>query len=334
MTNPVRFIVEEAGGFSFEEVELSDSDLPVSLPTGRELRKTVTRYAGSYTSVQVHGQKHKPISLEGTFEDTWWGASGHALEMRAAVETIVALGQIVRMEHNETQLWGILECEFVEHTPSKIDYDLKFMPYWAEDPYQFSYTPPAEPPNDLAEALDSRLGEAKDFIENAPDGVDTSFVKDALFGLASAKNSLGNVLGYLSDVGGYADLAAEQVSMVTRTLFASIRTMNSVKDRIDNAGDSILGDTASAYIRGGDYIYDGGRLVERSLEDLVAMLRKFLEVRRPRRQRVHTVRVNDTLQRLAKLYLGDYTRWVEIADANDLDNTTLTAGSELIIPRR
>jgi nucleoid-associated protein YgaU len=110
--------------------------------------------------------------------------------------------------------------------------------------------------------------------------------------------------------------------------------MESAIDRLKGAGDNVLDGTASGQLRGGDYIYEGTRQTQRATEGLVAMLRKFLEVSRPKRQRTHIVREGDTLQRLAKIYLGDYTRWTEIADANDLVTSELVVGFSLLIPRR
>jgi hypothetical protein len=327
----VLFTAEESG----ETFELKDSDLPKEMQTGAKLRKTVSRYSGDYASVQVHGTELKPIDFEGVFDDTWAGEAGHALEMRDTIDALVALGEIVRMEYGKTELWGTLDAEFVEKNSARITYRITFEPYWRKDPSAQIYIAFAEPPNDLAELLDSRLASTASFFEAAPDGLDLSFVGDIVLGLASVRNVTSNILGYVSKVADYADLTSQQIGFVVRSGLAAQRTLSSVKGRLQGAGQSLfIGETAPAWLGGGEYITEGSRRVDQSIEDLVAMLRKFLSLQRPIRQRTHIVREGDTLQALAKLYLGDFSRWTEIADANDLDSTTLVTGSVLKIPRR
>jgi LysM domain len=333
----ILFTVE--GGTELEfgfvpEFELTSHDLPKDLETGTKLRKTITRYAGTYASVQIHGTEYKPIELDGVFEDSWWGEDGHARDMVAQIEGIVALGEIVRLEYDELELWGTLEASFTEKDRHRIEYRITFEPFWREDPTKQIYIAFAEPPNDLGETLDARLATTEEFFKDAPDGIDANFVSAIILGLASARNKVSDVLGYITKVSDYADLTAQQVALVTRSLFAAARTLENASDSISNAGESTVDNTADAWIRGGEYIQDGARRINENTEDLVLMLRRFLEARRPRRQRTHIVRDGDTLQRLAKIYLGDFARWMEIADTNDLESSTLVTGAELLIPRR
>lgn len=316
------------------EFELVDHDLPKEMPTGAQLRKVVTRYAGTYASVQVNGVEFSPIELEGVFDDSWWGEIGHAKSMRNQIEAIQALGQIVRLEYDDVEFWGTLDCKFTIKTNERIEYRITFDPFWRQDPTAQIYLAFAEPPNDLAETLSARLESTSSFFENAPSGIDAAFVGDIVLGLASVRNSISNILGYITDVADYADLTEQQIGLVTRSLFAGIKTMTSANSRLRSAGTGILQNNAEAWTRGGDYIYEGRYRAQQSTEDLVAMLRRFLEESRPKRQQTHIFRQGDSLQSLAKLYLGDFSRWVEIADANDLDSTTVAVGTVLKIPRR
>lgn len=334
MANPVRFTVESTDIDAPTGFVLEDSDLPKDLPTGTKLRKTITRYAGTFTSVQVHGVEYDPIVLEGVFEDSWYGVLGHARDMRAIVDEVVELGELVRFEYDGLQYWGTLDGKTVEKDPHRVEYELRFEPYWRDDPRQSSYLAFAEPPNDLGESIDGRLGDAESFIQNAPDGISTAFVTTLILELASARNRVSSVLQYISNVADYADLTADQIGLVTRSLFAGIQTLNSTTERLRRAGTEILDDNAAAQLRGSEYVAEANRRVRLSIEDLVAMMRKFLDTTRPRRQRTHVVTQNDTLHRLAQIYLGDFGRWTEIADANDLDTTELVVGSSLLIPRR
>jgi len=324
-----------ASGFGFGyEFELSSHDLPRDLQIATKLRKTVTHYAGTYTSVQVHGTEMSPMEIEGTFDDSWWGEQGRTKNMIDQIERVAQLGEIVRMEFEGLQLWGTIDFGYTYKTEARAEYRLTFEPFWREDPRQKVYISFAQPPNDLAELLDARLKDTSDFLEDAPFGVDLSFVADIVLAMASARNAVSNVLGLLSSVADYADLIDRQAGLVRRSLFATVKTVTSVRNRLAAAGENIVQADAGSWLRGGEYVYEGTRRVDTSLEDLVAMLRKFLEVSRPKRQVTHVVRAGDTLQRLAEQYLGDFSRWTEIADANDLEGTAIVVGSVLIIPRR
>lgn len=335
MASPVLFTVEGSDELIDPVVELAGADLPRDLATGTQLRKTITRYAGTYTTVQTHGVILKPIELEGTFDDTWIGSPGHALEMKETIEAIVDLGKIVRFEYDSDQLWGTLDADFRERRRDRIEYTIRFEPFWREDPTFGLYVAFAEPPNDLAENLSSRVGDLVDHLGDAPDGVSTAFVTSILLDVLSVQNKVSSVLGYVVDVASYADLTTDVIALVTRTLFGAARTLDFVADKMKGAGDEILDDVAAAKIRGGQWIYEGSRRARVALQDLIAMLRKFLTVTRPVRARLHTIRAGDTLPRLAEQFLGDFTRWTEIADANDLETSSdLVVGEVLRIPPR
>jgi len=331
---PASILFEVETGSEIAAFELAGDDLPKDYESGFKLRETVTRYAGTFTSVQVHGEEFEPIEFEGVLDDTWTADPGHALALRDTIIAIVALGELVRFEYESDQFWGTLEASFKEIRRDRIEYKIKFKPYWREDPQQVVYLAFAEPPLDLGENLDAGLGELKTHLEVPPLGVDLSFVGDVVLDVLSAKNLISNVLGYLDDVGAYAELTAELVGITTRSLFGAARSLDSVAKKLKGAGDSILSNTASAKIEGAQWIYQGSRLTRRTLSDLLAMLRKFLQTREPTRVQLYTVKENDTLQRLARDFLGDFSRWTEIADANDLPNSEIVRGQVLKIPTR
>ena len=55
----------------------------------------------------------------------------------------------------------------------------------------------------------------------------------------------------------------------------------------------------------------------------------------PAANRWHTVKAGETPQSIAAVELGDWQRWPDLMDANDLDPAaTLTAGARLLIPGR
>lgn len=318
------------------EVTLELHDLPRELPSGVRLRKTVSRYSGTYASVQIHGPEYKEIQLVGTLKDEWWGSPGHAEEVQANLEALVTSGGLIRMEHESVQWWGTIEADFVRHRADWIDYEIKFTPEWKEDPrFQQIFAFP-DPPNSLAETLRSRIELDAEFLETGFDlGISTAWLTELILQQYSALNKIHDAMAIISGVADYAELAEDKIRLAARAVFSATTTLDNVSRRLKDAGAGILEVSAAGQLRGGQWAESAGRRTKKNLADLIALLRKLRDSYIPVEARTHFVTEGDTLQRLSILYLGSMDRWIEIANANQINNNTdLVVGQELRIPKK
>lgn len=330
---PIRFVVESTG----EAVELAEHDLPPEVPEGIKRRRTVTRYAGEHVSVQVHGLELLPIELRGEIDDTWWGFDGHAAALAEQLRTLAYEGQLVRFEYDDMQLWGLVDIELTRKTSGWYEYELRFEPYWRSNP-EFAFTPLASPEAgsaaDWAERAAERAAQLEAKVAELRPGLDTAWLAALTQAITQASVFVSDALAPLRRAARWVELTRDQVERARAILPRAITTYQSSVDRIQAAAIDVVAGSAVAQLTGYDSTWQIEQDVRAVQTELLGLLRRLLEIYRPLRAQTHIVGEGDTLPRLAQRYLGDYERWPEIADLNELSTSALTPGAILEIPPR
>jgi hypothetical protein len=351
MEAPPYIFTAEGGPEDGLEVRLEGADLPRYDDTrhayGSKLEETATRYPSGDTAVQVHGRKREPVELSGVFEDRKW-QQGHALEMREEVLKLLE-APVVRLDYGEDRRWGTMGATFEEERRDKIHYTIRFRPYWTEPPESeviMEFQPPA---NDMAVAADQQLQQLDVEVRAAPPSVPFTFGKDLLTAVGSAMNKYASVLQKLHQIVGYADLAesiAAQIESAIRGVIAEIEAVIARLKRTDyeslseNSGGSGGGGGGSAAasasgiqtVTAAAWAADAERQARRARGSLVEMIREFIARRQGRGASTYVVGQGETLQSIAQDQLGDWSRWTDIADRNDLPNASVEPGDELKMP--
>lgn len=330
---PIRFVVEA----SQEEVLLAEHDLPPEVPQGIKRLRTVTRYSDEHVSVQVHGLELKPIELTGTIDDTWWGAEGHAASMAENLRTLASDGDLVRFEYDDLQLWGLFDVELTRKTVGWYEYKISFEPYWQRNP-SFAFVPLATPEagsaTDWGERAAARAEELRAQVAALPAGLDSEWLTALTQGISQASVYVSDAMAPLRNAARWSELTRDQVERARAILPRAITTYQSSVKRIQSSAIDVIAQSAVAKLAGFDSTWQIERSVRSLQVELLGILRRLIEIHTPLRQLVHIVGERDTLPRLAQRYLGDYERWPEIADANNLETPLLVPGQALDIPVR
>lgn len=336
MTNapPLTFTLEEDGRDG-TQVELVEHDLPrPPLQWGGQLDETVTRYSNNETSVQVHGVELEPVHIEGRLDDAWWGAERHALDQKEVMLDLLHTGGLVRMDYGEDRLWGTFHVTFNESRRDRIEYSIDFRPYWAEPPEAegvMSFSPAAD---DDATIIFTELEVMHGMADEAPDEVSDSLTESILRNVLRAMNHHATVLNKVSGVQNYANLASDSASVVRRSARATHARLSRLSSRLKSISQDAVSGDGAARMRAQSWATDMERRSRTVSADVLEFVRKLEEALRPSSTRTYVVARGDTLQSIAREQLGDFSRWTEIADRNDLETTNLEVGQSLEIPPR
>lgn len=339
MTIPVfRFVRESTG----DEVVLEGADIPrPPQQRGATVNKTVTRYAGGEVSVQVHALELEPIELEGDLNDQWFETEGHAKRMRQAMEAMTAAADVVRFEYGDERLWGLFEASFGVVTQEHAEFRVTFEPYWREPPEFLTFFDYVPPPLDNNAAIAAQLDQlAADLDPAGPtlsnmldDMVDTSALDAVVLHVLSAQSKHSQIATLLDGVVDYVDVGNGIAQQVVSSGRGSARALRRAVKRIRKKSPTTYTKAGSATLRVGRFFDDVERRATVAQRDIVALIRRFLQIYSPVTRRTHVVRTGDTLQSLALRYYSAPEAWARIADANDLETAEITVGQTLFIPR-
>jgi hypothetical protein len=317
-------------------VELASHDLPEPpIQWGATHRKTVTRYAGDFVSVQSHGLELQPVEINGELKDGRWGAAGYAQRMRRNLDALMTARRVVQLEYDSDQLWGSFEVTFEEVRRDFVRYQIKFEPYWREDPSAQTFFDFQAEPAAVAGRVRERVRDFFDFGSSPPKSIiDTNWLSALQLEILAAQGDASRVLGVLQDVATFQELALENVELVERAGKRMVRGLSAgLKRNRDLRVETISKPGAYAAMTA-DFVWTLAKKQRLTRKSIIEMLRRLIRETRPLSTRTYIVRTGDTLQRIARRELGDFNRWVEIADTNDLATTSIQVGQVLLLPRR
>jgi len=332
---PIVFVREDTD--DVEQLELVEHDLPEPpVQWGGKVDETVTKYASDERSVQVHGHEPEPVHLEGVVDDQWWssGSAGHAERIADTMRAMARSGGLIRMEYGE-QRWGTFDAVVKEVYSNRFEYEIDFRPHWSTPPeaqtvHEFEPAP-SEGSAAIADKLEKALATAED---DRPDGIDTSFANEIANTLRRAQNAHAAAAQALSGAVSWAEVPFEAKKTAESRLRSAARGVQSATERLKSTAVSSIAEPGPSELAVDDY---NGRVEDQSrrlLADLLAYLREIAASLRPPTRVEHVVGAGETLQSIAQQYLGDWSRWTEIADKNDLDTSTISPGDTLEIPEK
>lgn len=318
------------------EVILAGHDLPEPpIQWGGTHRKTVTKYANDWVSMQSHGIDYDPIEIEGELKDQRWGHEGYAQRMRGNLEALMQARTIVLLEYAEDKLWGSFDVSFEEVRRDYVRYVVRFEPYWREDPKFQTFFAFESSPATAAASLRTRVDDMVAHGTNPPSSfADTKFLATARLELLSAQNSLNSALGVLDKVATFQEMTIDTHKLVIRGLKQSVNAIQRGLQRNAKLSVEAVSLPGAHVAAASDWVWTLQRKQRLSRKELFDLLRRILGVTRPVSRKRVIVRDGDTLQRIAERELGDFNRWVDIADANDLETPDIYVGQLLVVPRR
>jgi len=333
--SPAIIFTREEGETDREHIELTEYDLPTPpIQWGGKLDETVTRYSHGEASVQVHGLELEPVHIEGVLSDTRWGLIGHALEQKSQMLGLMHLGGLVRMDYGEEQLWGTFSVKFEEKRRDHIGYTVDFRPYWQAPPeYQniMSFSPA---PADEGTMIFTELETMYNTADSAPKEVDPSLATQIRLAALSALNKLSAAKSKIGEVVAYSDFNAQAIGLILRDLQGTHSAVRSISNRLRGLAPEAVSDPGVATLRAQSWTMEIERRSRGLSAEVLAFIRAFVASVKPATTRAYVVARGDTLQSIAREFLGDFSRWMEIADLNDLDTTDLTVGQILEIGPR
>lgn len=332
---PFLFVGEESG----LEVELTDHDLPKPFLTwGGKPEKTVTRYGGGSATVQIHAIELDEIKLEGKFVDSWWGVEGHALRQRDAALGLMYSAEVVRFEYGFDQLWGVFSAILRERTRGEFEYEISFLPVWSEPPDSMWFLDYEEPPADVDKTVEVTVRELVEYVGTPPAGINeesdeaTSFVEDVSRLVRSAQNKHARIKGRIASVGRFADLTTDAAASILRDLRASGGDISRVAGMARSARATVLASPGVSELAVNIWTDEIEVRANKARATMLEELRRVFASSSPSGRRVHYVRQGETLPRIAVLYYRDQSLWTRIADANEIEGSTVEAGQRLEIP--
>lgn len=333
MALPVKIISEDGG----DTVVLKDRALPTErIEHGGSLSTEETNYASGATSVQITGRERDAVPLKGTLADSQGGEVGFAKKMRDQIRNFSETGKLVKYRHGEEQFWGVIsKYKFTEQSKHEFDYDIEIKPYFFETPKKqelADYTPPpADSSANLRKFFDVLVRKAK----NPPDEVKDSLAKKMLLNAASAAAKYAKAHEKLRKAEGFAEIAKDSASLITNITRGAINKV----DKMVDLGEKIRRTTAlqgpggAAEFIAGDWAMGITKTARETAGDLRRFIRKLSSGQSPSTGTTYVVGEGDTLREIAESQLGDYSRWTEIADLNDLDRPgNIEAGDEIKLP--
>lgn len=324
--NPFVFEREDNG----DRIELRTDDLPEPpFQLGGSVDETARTYASGETSVQVHGIDPEPISLSGVVDETWNGREGSAQTFVERLNAMAYSGALVRFEWGEHQRWGTFDGTAEVVYEDRVEYQIEFRPHFRRPPEHADTLTFAPAPPDEGAKVEGVIEEAQ---EPAPDGVNQNFAAKIEGALERALDRVTKATQRLRGVASYAELPADLLKSARRTLRAAARTLEGVAEECRTRPTLELSSGGAADFATGDWQNRTASNAERVRREVLEYIRSIERELSGDQERTHVVARGDTLQRLADKHLGDFSRWTEIADLNDLETTDLEVGQELEIP--
>jgi len=302
---------------------------------GGKVDETATHYPGGDTSVQRHGWKFEPVNLQGALEDAKVGVDGHARRMRNVIERFARNDGVIHLQYGEDGRWGTMDARFTEIHRGKIEYEITFRPYWDEPPELQGGVSQGRPPNDAAVAAEQYVN-GLDLAGDPPEEVGENLKKQVLLAVARLGNAWSDVMQRIQNVAGWADLARDAAELVVRAARSAMSAVESVLRTVESLTPSQAtgGESGLSELVAVDWASRTARRARLTKAAIFEFIRELRRGRQPRTTRTHVVGQGESLQSIAQDKLGDFSRWIDIADLNDLDTNTLETGQELTLPPR
>lgn len=316
------------------EVELSGSALPTPpIQWGASHRTTVTRYSDNFTSVQSHGLELNTIEIDGTLRDSnLW--EGGAQDIRGELENLMNSRRVVLFEYDSEQLWGIFEVGFLERHRGDLDYRIKFTPYWTSDPEQTASFVFLEPPTTIAAKIDALKNKVASVVSKPPEQAaserELAILSDSTFQAASRSAEFSGELVKLNNL---ATLSFTELRSVQEYAYKAKQAITLMLTLMKKMKFYAFMNNPVQMLRVNAWLWDLQRAVRSwRYETFVASERIESQIK-PLTGQVYLVKEGDTLPRIANTTLGDFSRWDEIAEANEIRDGIVNTGQVIRIPR-
>lgn len=332
---PSVVFVDEKDG---QRVELSQfADLPSSmLPLGAETRTQITEYGGrNARSVQVLGDDHEPIVLTGR----WSGRqSGERERPRALVQQFEALrakARLLRFEWGPYQRWGILGFKHTHKTDDEIEFEIRFIVLYDKPPESLTVEPYTLAPGDQSVSVTQAGDRVASLVATPPIWALGSYVLTLNNAVAAYQNKIAEGVSILDGIASYAEISSDRLAQAIGALGSALDGVSTLVGRTLNATEDTAATVAAspsealAVVR---WTEDVELETRRLRLYLVELLRSLVSAARPASSRRHVVRDGETLYTIARLYFGDFSAWIAIADANGLTLPVVASGTVLLIP--
>jgi len=326
---PAIFTSERTG----DELVIDASDLfepPVQW--GIKPRKSVTKYPGDATTVQMHGLERDTISLQGTIDDRWYGVEGHALDMRENMLALAADSGIVRLDYSGRQVWGIFSATILESDQTSMRYEIEFEVFWTDPPEYEQVmdfrSSPSEDATMTFTAIEAQHNTAREAPETVNDSIAAEMIEASAVGMA-ALSEIGERIG---EVERYRDLAKRTIRQSLRQLKGAGSRIKSATERIASIASGDAGPAGVERSQGHFWAASTERRSKLSTAEIEKFRPKMAAALMPTSSGTYIVGRGDTLQSIAASELGEWSEWTRIADANDLDRGDIEVGDELKIP--
>lgn len=341
MTVPI--LIQELTG-SQREVSLGGRALPERpLPAGGLLRHKKTWYPGSgVATLQVLGSEVSSTQFQGVWNDRFIGGqvttTGFetpelARELVTIFEQLRDSGNTLRFEWGPVVRRGIL-AQFEPLWLRQQDVRWTMLFEWeARDDQEVPRATLDEPPNSAE--LRTRLNESDDNLAFKPKAVKPSYATTVIEQINSVRGRVTDIFDRirvaqsfqsvpLSSVRG-ALAAAEGLRLEGNALSVDL-----VEDPIEVATTF---ETLLDRVRVDAWRREQGRRVRRLQARGQSDARDLRKLSNPQPIAVVTMRGgNDSLRRVARRFYGTADEWRRIAQANDLPDSTVAAGTLIVVP--
>lgn len=301
---------------------------------GGKIRRSVKRYTGrNQASVQVLGEQFTPIQLQCKWDGMQSGQRERARLIHGQLNALHRAGNLIRLEWLDIQYWGLLDYEGAIFRDDLIIGKITFEPLYSEDPAFLRVLEYAPRPLDTGSLAEEQAAAAAVQSAAAPAQAADSLAVLAVETVAAAQGHIAAALAQLGGIVSGVELATGTTAAAASSLRSALTGIKKLRARLKTAelaATSSAPGVAANEVR--SWVDDEDTILRALMETLLAWLGQLTDLESPPASISHAVRDGDTLPGLAVQYLGDVSRWIDIADANDLPSSVITPGQILAIP--
>jgi len=333
--------------FRFARENFTQHRGPLSL--GITLRTVRTDLPGAETPTeQVLGWNHKPFTVQGIWDDRRAGA-GYAFSTYQSFEEMVKRGKRVRIQFEQISYLGLItEFDVTYRRKDYITYSFNVSPHNRFQAETVRVDPNAarkivsDPKNSVKKARDrlDQMKLANDLARARSNArVQQLLTSDVFSQINTTLDTLDGFVGSLEHLADKELLGPAEATQ--RALARGAQTVVSARTSAASLISSTAGLSSSTSMTSASFVeilkFDSWHRQTSGIARLFVtdteQTRRDLALRaRPKAQRLHRVRLGESLYQISLRYYGTPHHWREILTANHLSSIVLEGGELLEIP--